>query len=1033
MNKILLCFLFFVAFAVGVTTVKGQTIQGVITDRLTGETLPRANVMVDGTTIGTSADLEGRYELALEPGTYNISFRFLGYLTEMREITLAEGQTITIDIGLISDITVFDEIVIIGYGSQPKRVITGAIASVSSEEITATPVLRVEQALQGRTAGVQITHLSGQPGEAPTIRIRGAGTTGNAAPLFIVDGMEVGGIDFLNPGDIESIDVLKDAASAAIYGARAANGVVLITTRRGEKGPMRLTYSTYQGFQNAVRNVQMLDANQYRMLMNEGARNAGLTEPFDLNEIPLHNTDWQDELFVRNAPMFNHDVSISGGTERSTYASSLSYFNQQGIIGGDRSQFTRLTARLNTTHQVNDWFNFGNILAYSHIRSRGIASNAAFNAAYGSALNLDPLTPVFETNENILNAAPFSNQPVVRNSEGLYYGISRHVGAEIVNPLALLELQTGRTGVDKLVGNVYGEVEFIEGLKFRTTGGIDLAYVTNDGFQPLFFLNSAQLNTERTSVSKGVNRYFTWDWQNTLSFTREIEGHNISLLAGVSARKFNFENLFGSNTMVPTDDPDHVYLDMALDTLWQAWGGASHAALMSQFGRISYDFERRYALNVTLRRDGSSRFGAGNRFGVFPSVGASWVISDEDFFPSLGAIDIVKLRGAWGVNGNEQIGDFMFLSTIRTAALGYIFGGGREIGAIPAFIENNDIRWEESEQMNFAIDFGAFNNRLTGSVDYYIKTTKGLLETIPIPGHVGNAPPVANVGSVENRGIELSLDWRHVGRDFNYSIGINGAYNRNKMIVIGNEEGVLPGASWAVAGMVTRTQVGMPIAYFWGYRTNGIFQNRAEVFQHVNRQGQLLQPIAVPGDVRFVDVNGDGVINPDDRTMIGNPTPDLTFGFHGNLEFRQFDFGFLVSGTYGNDVFNGMQRPDLRFTNRTVDALDRWTGEGTSNSTPRYTWIDPNRNDRVSDLYIEDGSFVRLRNIQIGYTIPRSLLNALQANTWRIFVSAENLFTITNYTGADPEIGAISAFDIGIDRGVYPHARTWRVGTTISF
>ena len=1028
-----MCFILIVLGMQSISTVRGQTIRGVVTDRSTGETLPGANVIVEGTTIGTASDINGQFELTLGPGAYNVVFSFLGYLTESQQVSLDAGEAIILNMSLNPDITIFDEVVVIGYGAQQKRVITGAIASVSNEEITATPILRVEQALQGRTAGVQVTHLSGQPGEAPTIRVRGAGTTGNAAPLFIVDGMEVSGIDFLNPSDIESIDVLKDAASAAIYGARAANGVILITTRRGEKGPMRLAFSSFQGFQNAIRNIDMLDADQYRMLMNEGARNAGLTEPFNLNEISLHNTDWQDELFVQNAPIVNHDLSISGGTERSSYASSFSYFGQQGVIGGDRSEFRRITARLNTSHEVNDWFNFGNSLAFSHIRSRGIASNASFNAAFGSALNLDPLTPVFETNANVLNRPPFSNQPVLSSRDGMVFGISNHLGAEIVNPLALLEIQTGRTGVDKLVGNVYGEFEFIEGLRFRTTAGIDLAFVTNDGFQPLFFLNAAQLNTERTSVFKAINRYFTWDWQNTLSYTRQIGGHNISFLAGVSARKFNFENLYGFNTKVPTDNPDHVYLNMALDSLWQAWGGASHAAMMSQFGRITYDFERRYAINITLRRDGSSRFGAANRFGVFPSVGASWIISEEEFFPDLGVIDIIKLRGAWGINGNEQIGDFMFMSTIRTAALGYIFGGGRQIGAIPAFIENNDIRWEESNQVNFAIDFGAFNNRLTGSVDYYIKTTKGLLETIPIPGHVGNAPPVANVGSVENRGVEVSLDWRHVGREFRYSLGINAAYNRNRMVHIGNQEGVLPGASWAVAGMVTRTQVGMPIAYFWGYVTDGIFQNRTEVFQHVNSRGHLLQPLAAPGDVRFVDVNGDGIINADDRTMIGNPTPDWTFGLNGNFEFRQFDVGFLLAGTYGNEVFNGMQRRDLRFTNRTVHALDRWTGEGSSNTVPRYTWIDPNRNDRVSDLYIEDGSFIRLRNIQIGYTIPRTVLNAIRANTWRIFVSAENLFTLTRYTGADPEIGAMSSFDVGIDRGVYPHARTWRVGTTISF
>lgn len=1027
-----LYFIFLLTGLLSIHQIQGQTLQGVVTDRMSEESLPGANIIVEGTATGTVTNMEGEYTLELDAGTYNVVFSYVGYTPENIEITLTVGETTTLNVELYPDITTFDEFVVVGYGSQKKKVVTGAISSIDSEEINAQPIVRVDQALQGRTAGVLVTNQSGQPGEAPTVRIRGAGTTGNANPLYIVDGLAVGNIDYLNPGDIESMDVLKDAASAAIYGARAANGVILITTKSGQDGDMRVTYSGYQGIQNVTKTIDMLNAEQYRMLMNEGAANAGLTEPFDLDEIPLHNTNWQESLFETNAPISSHDVNVSGGNERSTYSSSIGYFSQQGIIGGDKSQFDRITARLNTTHQVNDFFNFGNNLAYSHIETRGIGSNTSFNGAFSSALNLDPLTPLYEENENALSQAPYATEPVVTSDDGKVYGISNLVGAEIVNPLALLETQTGKTRADKLIGNIYGELEVIEGLKFKTSFGIDLSYVMFDSYRPLFYLNGAQLNDDKTSVSKNIDRYFTWQWENTLSYNRQFGDHNFSALAGTTANKFNFENLSGSNAKVPITDPNHVYLNMATDTVWQASGGASHASLFSYFGRVMYDYQSRYSFNATIRYDGSSRFGENNRFGTFPSFGASWIISEEDFFPGLGALELVKLRASWGINGNENIGNYQFISTMDNSR-GYIFGAGRVVGASPSFIENADLRWEESEQIDIAIDLGAFNNRLTATVDYYVKTTSGLLERIPIPAHVGNEPPFDNVGSVENRGVELSLNWRNSANDFSYSIGINGAYNQNKMTNIGNEEGVLPGATWAVAGMVTRAEIGLPIAYFWGYETDGIFQNETEVFQHIGSTGSPLQPNAKPGDVRFVDVNNDGVINPDDRTMIGNPTPDWTFGMNGTANYKNFDIGFLITGTYGNDIFNGMQRQDLRYTNRTTDILERWTGEGTSNTLPRFTWLDTNNNYRVSDLYIEDGSYVRLKNIQIGYTLPSSFLQRIRSNNWRIYISAENVFTLTRYSGADPEIGAMSSFDIGIDRGIYPQSRTFRLGTSISF
>lgn len=1010
------------------TFVVGQnTVTGIISDAERSEPIIGATILVKGTDTGTITDIDGNYSIkAGSSDTLLVSY--IGYLAQ--EIAL-NGRS-SLDVILSLDNVQLDEVVVVGYGRQKKRLVSGAISQVSNEEIKAAPILRVEQALQGRTPGVQVTNQSGQPGDEPTVRVRGIGTTGNAKPLYIVDGLAVGGIDYLNPGDIETIDVLKDAASAAIYGARAANGVVLITTKSGSAGKMTLSYDGYYGVQNAARTLDMLDADQYKMLMNEGARNAGLTEPFDLLEISPHNTNWQDALFVSNAPMQSHQISVGGGGDKSTYAASLSYFTQEGIIGGPKSQFDRYTARINANHNVNSWFKFGNTFAYTHLIKRGISTNASFNGVFSSALNLDPLTPVYETNETELNNYPYSLEPVVNDAEGNIYGISKLVGAEVVNPLALLETQNAEIRKDQIVGSVFGEIEPIKNFKIKSNLGLDLAYLLSDSYRPLFYLNGAQLNDNKTSVNKRIERFYTWQWENTATYDMKIDDHSIGLLGGITASEFDYEDLSGFNTDVPLNDPDNVYLNLATDTLWQANGGARSSSLYSLFGRVNYSFKDKYSVSAILRRDGSSRFGANNKFGIFPSIGAAWVATDEEFMQNLGPINYLKLRGSWGVNGNQEIGDYQFVSIIDQTR-GYSFGGGRDVGSSPLFLPNEDIRWEESEQLNFGVDFGLFENKLQGSADYYVKTTTGLLEKIPIPGHVGNEGPIANVGSVQNSGIELALNWRKTSGKLSYYLGINGAYNINKMTFIGNSEKVINGASWALAGTVTRAEEGLPIAYFWGYKTDGLFQNEAEVFQHINSNGDPLQPNAVPGDVRFVDFNGDGVLNDQDRTQLGNPTPDFTFGFNASVEYANIDFSMFWQGTQGNDIFNGSQRQDLRYTNRTTDILDRWTGEGTSTSTPRYTWLDINNNYRVSDLYIEDGSFVRLKNIQIGYTLPKSILNRLGAEKWRFYISGENLLTFTAYSGADPEIGSFSSFDIGIDRGIYPQAKVVRFGTNLVF
>lgn len=1025
MNKLLLSCLS-VLLSVSVAFSQEFEVSGTVTDGTTGETIPGATVLLKGTGTGTVTDFDGNFKLSIGGDNPILVVSFVGYETLEVEV----GSQTELQIVLVEESTQLTEVVVIGYGTQKKKVVTGAIESVSAEEITATPVLRAEQALQGRTPGVQVTNQSGQPGETPTVRIRGAGTTGNPTPLYVVDGLVVDNIEYLNPGDIESMDVLKDAASAAIYGARAANGVVLITTKSGVKGGVSVTYDGYYGIQNTANTIKMIGAEDYKLLMNEGARNAGATEPFDLNEISPYDTDWQAELYQKNAPMFNHQVSVAGGSDKSTFSSSISYFSQEGIIGGDKSQFERITARINTTHQVNKVFTFGNNLAYSRIVRKGIASNTSFNGALSSALNIDPLTPVFETDQNRLSQPPFSTEPVVTDPDGNVYGISDYIGAEIVNPLAMIELTNGQSAKDEIVGNIFGEFNIIEGLKYKTDLGINLANGMNDGFRDLFYLNGAQNNTDRTSVNKYMYRVFTWQWENTLVYNTRVGDHNIGALIGTTARAQRYEDLSGFNAKVPTIDPDNVYLNLATDTTWQANGGASESSLYSVFARATYDYRDKYSITAIIRRDGSSKFGEDKRYGIFPSVGVAWVASDESFLQNIGPVELIKLRASWGVNGNENIGLYQFTTTL-TDSRWYTYGAGAILGTSPEFLENSEIAWEESEQLDIALDLAFYNNRLTTTIDYYDKQTKGLLERIPIPGHVGVGPPIANVGSVRNNGIEFSINWRETKDTWDYSLGLNAAYNRNRMTGIGSP---IQGASWAIAGPVTRVELDQPIAYFYGWKTDGIFQNQADVFGHINGQGELLQPSAVPGDVKFVDINGDGRINDEDRTRIGNPTPDWTLGFTGMFNWKGFDFSFLFTGEFGRDVFRGYSRVDLRYTNRSQEFFDtRWTGEGTSNTNPRYTWSDINNNYRVSDLYIEDASFLRLRNTQIGYTLPQSVLDKIGSRNWRFYISAENLFTITGYSGIDPEIGAQGSFDIGIDRGVYPQSRTFRFGTSLTF
>jgi len=1003
--------------------------QSQVTGRVTDENaqgLPGVNVLIKGTTQGTVTDVNGDFTFAnLSPDAVLV-ISFIGYTTQ--EIPVAGKTSITT--ALAPDAQSLEEVVVVGYGTQKKALVTGAIATLPTKQITETPVLRIEQAMQGRMPGVVVTNQTGQPGDAPTVRIRGAGTNGNADPLYIVDGFPVSGIDFLNPGDIESMSVLKDAASSAIYGARGANGVVIITTKKGTRGSgLKVVYDGYVGVQNPWKKLNVLNSDQYMMMMNEGAANAGRAIPYPIGTVAKHNTDWQDALFNKNAPIMSHQLNFMGGGENSMYASSINYFSQEGIVGGKKSKFDRYSFRINGEQKAGERFTLTNNLVYTQIRRKAVNANAEFGGLLSNATNLDPLTPVYETDPTLAGAYPAN---AVKTSDGIPYGISTNVAQEIVNPLARLAVTEGNTVVDKIVGNIAGDLKIIDGLHVKTSFGADMGYETNNNFSPTFYLNAATTNTE-SNVSKTTRRNFTWQWENLLTYDKNINNtHFIQAILGTTAIDRTYEDLTGSKNGLPSNNPDNAYINMATKELTaKANGGFNSGSLLSYFGRVNYSYKEKYLFAATLRRDGSSRFGANNPYATFPSFSAGWVISEEEF-AKIPELSYAKFRASWGRNGNENIGNnaYPWAATIGNG-FGYTLGGEFINGATYNQAPNPNLKWETSEQTDIGLDLQLFNNRIDFTVDYYTKKTIDQLLYVPVPallGINGGVAPV-NGGTVRNKGWEFAINYNGSTSGVNYRAGFNISINDNEVIKGATQNG----ASYSTYGVATRYEKGFPIGYFWGYQSAGIFQNQAEVDAHSGSEG-LIQPNAKPGDVRFVDRNGDGKITDADRTMIGNPTPKAMYGFNLSAEWRGFDISLFIQGAYGHDIFNGIKRHDLQTTNLPAYFLERWTGEGSTNSMPRYSWDDPNGNyTRISDVYVEKGSYARIRNLQIGYNIPAAAAKYVGLSKARVYVSGDNLHTWTNYRGFDPEIGASSALNIGIDRGVYPQARTFRAGVNLTF
>ena len=976
-----------------------------------------------------------------------------------------------------------EETVVIGYGVQKKSVVTAAISSITSEDLKKTAASRVDNLLQGMTSGVTVTSTSGAPDSGSQIRIRGIGTINNSDPLYIVDGMPVGGIDYLNPADIERIEVLKDAASGAVYGARAANGVILVTTRQGSKGKTTVNYDFSYGFQNPWRKPQVLNATEYAIMMNEGYVNNGqaprYADPYSYGA----GTDWVNAIFNYNAPVQKHDININGGNDRVQYSTSAGFLSREGTIGGNygRANYDRFTLRqaVNATLFDNTedriWLNKATVqtsVSYAHINSTGISTNSEFGSPLGSAMSISPLEPIFATTEmeeSYKTLYPAGYPYIIRNAAGQAYTIvDGTVYNEQSNPLAMLEQPGTKYWTDKFVANGNIELHIWDGLKFRTQVGIDMAFWGNHGYWEPYFLSSKSYSYQTTSdtisydkdgnkvvttkvnyadgASQEMNRSLSWQVENILSYDKSFGNNTLSVILGQSALSQQGMNVGASaNGLIYPYDPYKISVNNTVGQTvngdrngWGSWNSIPYR-LASYFGRVSYNYGERYMAEVTVRRDASSRFGDNNKWGTFPSFSLGWNLKNEAFLKDVRWLSGLKLRGSWGVNGNDNIGNFTY-AVYMNSGNNYVFGSGANgsevihVGAKPSGLANPDVKWEQTAQTDIGVDAMFLGNRLTATVDWYRKKTTGMLLSMPVPGYSGDSSPTGNLGDMANTGVEVDLGYRDTYGDFSWNISVNATYNKNELLYLGDDATDLYGSSHKI-GQLTRGEVGMPFPFFYGYVTDGVFQTPEDVAAYTNADGVLYQPNATPGDFRFKDVNGDGKLDDSDRTYIGKGIPDWTFGLNLGFEWKGIDFSMLVQGQAGVQAFNVSRRTDLYYINLPKTILNRWTGAGSTDSAPKFEFTSANENYRVSDYWVEDASFIRARNVQLGYTLPQNLTKKIFVQRLRVYAQAENLFTLTRYSGCDPEVTGGNGFgtELGIDRGVYPQNRTFSVGVNLTF
>jgi TonB-linked SusC/RagA family outer membrane protein len=1038
--KLRFFYFFCLLFALN-TWAQDIVVRGQISDE-NGLPVPGASILVKGTNNSASSDIDGNYQIQASPAS-TLVISYIGYATQ----EIAVSNRASINASLAPSAQNLEEVVVVGYGTQKKSVVTGAISSVKARDLENMPVTTIGQSLQGRASGVYVAQNAGQPGSGATIRVRGITSFNNNNPLWVVDGVIVdnGGINYLNQSDIESMEVLKDAASQAIYGARAAAGVILVTTKKGKAGRMSVTANTFGGFSQAARKLDLLNATQYATLRNEAYANGFTSGTFNL---PFANTnlgkgtDWQDLIFNNGAERKQHELSVSGGTDNSTFYMSVGITDQEGIVTTDISNYIRKNIRLNSTHKLGKYINIGQNLGYSHEKTVGLGNtNSEYGGPLASAVNLDPVTPVIVTDPSAQPNPGDYNQPyAVRDNNGNLYGISPYVGNEMSNPLAYTKLREGNYGwSDNFVGNAYAEITPIDGLKIRSTLGAKLSYWGNQSFTPLSYLNSNQNNQVQNNLYRETHRGFGWNIENTISYTKQFGGHNLSVLGGQAAYVDNdtygegitylnqpVNNANGASFNWPTPSDDII-----------GWANTGDKHIVtSLFARANYDYKEKYLATGIIRRDGSSRFGENNKYGTFPSFSLGWVVTKEDFWKQNETLNTFKVRGGYGVVGSDEIGNFSYLSTV-SGGRNYTIGTGADngynvtVGYSPDAPSNPDLKWEETSQANVGFEATLFND-FTLEFDWYKKKTTGILQGLRLPGYIGvSGQPQGNVADMQNTGIDIALGYRKQVGDLNISVNGNVSTLKNEVTYVGEDREFNTGAGFQSLGNITRYEVGSGFNEFYGYETNGIFQNTGDVTNYTSTDGTVIQPNAVPGDFRFKDMNGDGRITEADRKYLGSPLPNVTYGLTINLEYKGFDVTLFGQGAAGNKIFQGLRRLDLGNANWQTAALDRWTGEGTSNTYPRLSTTDNNGNfTKMSNFYLQDGDYFRIKIIQLGYSLPQDIISKVGLTKTRVYLTGENLFTFTKYTGYDPEIGGDVS---GIDRGYYPQARSFMMGVNLAF
>lgn len=986
---------------------QAKTVTGTVTD-VSGEPIIGANIRIKGTTTGTITDIDGNFSIEAKPQSV-IEVSYIGYLTQE---TVINNQK-SIRFLLKEDTKTLDEVVVIGYGVQKKADLTGSVANINTEKLNTQSNANIGQALQGKIAGVDIVSQGGTPGSGTRIMVRGIGTLNNASPLYIVDGMYMNSIDHINPNDIASIDVLKDASSAAIYGSRAANGVIIVTTKEGSntEGKPIIDLSVNLGISTASKFLDMLDAKgwaEVTTIARQAIGKPALDMATDLANKP--DNDWQDIMF-RPALMQNYNLAVKGGGKYSTYYTGLGYFNQDGIVKGTNYQRYNIQSK-------NDY-------------KRGIFSagtNLIISFSHDKPLHQELRGGMIGT---ILQSVP-TLEKYDDTREGGYGGTYGDV-VNIPHPLAIIDdnIMDRYNENVKIFANLYAQIELFKGLKYKLNLTPDFSFERYKNYLNKYDFGLA--TNSITQLTERQRRRRNILVENLLTFDRTFGEHKISALAGYTYQDSRFRHIqaYGEGLPQGLEEIDAATTNRSNE------GNSWRSVLTSILGRVFYSYQNKYLFTATIRRDGSSKFGKNNRYGYFPSFSLGWNVAEEKFMENVHWLDQLKLRGGYGVLGNQEIDNYQYSSTITTG-INYPDGnGGLLQGAFPKNFANPDIKWEETAMTNVGIDFMAFNNRLSLTADYYVKNTKDILLTVPIPISSGGAnDPIRNAGKIRNNGFEFNLGWMdQPNPDISYGINLIGSFNKNKVIAMGSESGSIKGGSTNQNITTSETKAGYPIGGYWLISTAGYFNSQEEVDAYA-KDGKKIQPAAEPGDIKFVDANNDGVINDDDRVFQGSPFPDFTFALNGNMRYKNFDLSIGLQGVLGNKIYNATRQTleDVtKGSNFLASCLDYWTPENKNASHPRLTWDDPNRNTRAeSDRYLENGSYLRLRSVQLGYTFPQTWFKGAIQHA-RVYINAENLFTITSYSGYSPDVNADNANYRGFDNFIYPTNRTFMLGLNVTF